>query len=144
MRHIIYNCIRTPDGTELHSRSVHDYCSYTDANGGVYVNDGGNQYLRRSKNVIPATDLTVYADDDHELIREVFKWGTYGKSQDFNRGCTYVPISKLSNKHVEAIIETQAHLPKHMRDIFEDELEYRLKHSEYVEEVEDYRISMAL
>ena len=38
---ILRNIIRTPDGTLLESRTVHDYVSHKDLNGELYINDGG-------------------------------------------------------------------------------------------------------
>ena len=47
MNNLIYNAIRTPDGTILESRSVHDFVGHTDANGKYYAADGGLEYLKR-------------------------------------------------------------------------------------------------
>lgn len=38
---IVYSAIKTPDGTILESKHVHDYQSYLDANGETYLLDGG-------------------------------------------------------------------------------------------------------
>ena len=43
---IIYNAIRTPDGTVIESKHRWDYQAHTDANGQLYAVDGGNDYLR--------------------------------------------------------------------------------------------------
>lgn len=68
-RHLIYNAVRTPDGTILESRHVHDYATHLDANGDEYMVDGGFDYLRRSVNKVPAEDLSLYSDEKHEVIR---------------------------------------------------------------------------
>ena len=82
-KRIIYNAIRTPDGTVLESRHVYDYKTHTDENGEVYMVDGGLEYLRRSYNDgFPAEELSVYLEDGHEVVREVATWGSYGKNGD--------------------------------------------------------------
>lgn len=121
---IVANRIRTPDGTILESMHRHDYVTYTDANGKGYMVDGGLDYLRRNvHDDAPYQELSVYADDPHELIREVFKWGTRGK--DGKQPLTYVPLKDLTDDHIEAILETQTHIQEHIRKIFLDELSFR-------------------
>ena len=121
---IVANRIRTPDGTILESMHRHDYVTYTDANGLEYMVDGGLDYLRRNlHDDAPYEELSVYADDPHELIREVFKWGTRGK--DGNQPLKYVPLKDLTSDHIEAILETQAHISGHIQNIFLDELSFR-------------------
>jgi hypothetical protein len=115
--------IQTPDGTILHSKHRHDYVTHTDANGETYMVDGGFEYRRGSVNKVPAKDLCVYTDDDHQKIREAFCWGTRGK--DGRQPVEYKPLQTLSTEHVEAIIETQHHIPEHIRKVFLDEIEYR-------------------
>ena len=76
-REILVNRIRTPDGTILISRHIHDYVTHLDKNGETYMVDGGNMYLRRSVNIIPAEELSVFIDDDFEKIRNSFyRWNT--------------------------------------------------------------------
>jgi hypothetical protein len=121
---IVSNRIRTPDGTILESMHRHDYVTYTDANGLEYMVDGGLDYLRRNVHEnAPAIDLSVYSDDPHELIREVFKWGTRGK--DGNQLLKYVPLKDLTKDHIEAILETQTHIQEYIRKIFLNELSFR-------------------
>ena len=71
MRKLIKNSIRTPDGTILTSRNVHDYKCYKDKNGDTYTNDGGVEYLRRSVNVIPWEELSLYSDDPFEILEKI-------------------------------------------------------------------------
>ena len=123
-KQIIHNSIRTPDGTILTSASVHDYKVYEDANGHEYMVDGGREYLRR--NVVkeaPHEELTLYTDDPHEKIREVFTWGTYGKKGD--KPLQIKLLKDLTIAHVKAIIRTQSHMPNYMKQMFINELEYR-------------------
>ena len=121
---IVANRIRTPDGTILESKHRHDYVTYTDANGKEYMVDGGLDYLRRNVHEdAPYKELSVYSDDLHELIREVFKWGTRGK--DGKQPLKYVPLKDLTTDHIEAILETQTHISDYIRKIFSDELKFR-------------------
>ena len=118
------NRIRTPDGTILESMHRHDYVTYVDANGKEYMVDGGLDYLRRNvHDDAPYEELSVYTDDLHIEIRNVFKWGTRGK--DGKQPLTYVPLKDLTTEHIEAILDTQTHIQEHIRKIFLDELSFR-------------------
>ena len=85
---IILNRIKTPDGTILTSYFTHDYQSYIDKNGETYIVDGGNEYLRRSVNIEPYEELSVYFSDDerdYPKIRESFHRGSRGKRRSPRR-----------------------------------------------------------
>ena len=123
MRNLLVNAIITPDGTRLESRHRHDYKTHIDVNGDEYMIDGGLDYVRRSVNKEPAIDAFVHDDDPHEIIRESFKWGTYGKKGD--QPLVLIPLKLLDKEHIEAILETQTHLKSPIVKVFEDELEYR-------------------
>lgn len=121
---IVSNRIRTPDGTILESMHRHDYVTYVDKNGKEYMVDGGLDYLRRNiHDDAPHEELSVYSNDSHMLIREVFHWGTRGK--DGKQPLTYVPLKFLTTDHIDAILETQTHIQEHIRKIFLDELDFR-------------------
>lgn len=120
---LVANIIITPDGTKLQSFNRHDYKGHTDANGEYYFIDGGLSYIRSSLNKIPAKYINVFTTDPHEVIREHFHWGTYGKDGD--QPLTYLPLCSLETGHIEAILETQTHLEKHITKIFLDELKFR-------------------
>ncbi len=127
MRKIVANCIRTPDGTILCSRHVHDYATYLDKNGYTYMVDGGRDYLRR--NIVdeaPAEELSVYADDPHEVIRERFDWGTRGK--DGKSPLTFKLLKDLDDGHIMAILDTQKQIADWTRKLFIDELSHRNIH----------------
>ena len=121
---LLVSAIITPDGTRLESRHRHDYQTHIDANGEEYMIDGGLDYVRRSVNKERAVDAFVHDDDTHEVIRESFKWGTYGKKGD--QPLERKPLSLLHTEHIESILETQTHLKSHIVKVFEDELEYRM------------------
>jgi len=123
---IVSNRIRTPDGTILESIHRHDYKTYVDDNGLEYMVDGGLDYLRRNvHDDAPHEEWSVYSNDPHEVIREVFKWGTRGK--DGKQPLIYVPLKDLTTDHIVAILETQDHIQQYIRNIFLDEMIFRAK-----------------
>jgi hypothetical protein len=116
--------MRTPDGTVLTSYYRHDYVTHTDENGEHYMTDGGSAYLRRSLNKVPAEDLTVYMTDDHEANRQAFHWGTRGVNGD--QPVQWKPVADLDTDHIEAILETQAHIRgSFVEELMKAELDYR-------------------
>ena len=130
---LLANRIITPDGTMLQSFSRHDYKKYTDANGKEYMLDGGLEYQRTNiHDDAPHTNACVYSDDPHDVIREAFHWGTYGKVG--NEQLRRVKLSEMSNNHIEAILQTQHHIGQHIRKAFEDEQQYRLDNNINIED----------
>jgi len=125
-KNIISNRIRTPDGTILTSRHVHDYVTYTDKNGEEYMVDGGHQYLRRNINKEPAEELSIYDDAPFEIIRESFEWGTYGK--DGKNALKFVKLSEMSDAHISALFQA-SYLPQRVRNLLCNEVEYRRKNN---------------
>lgn len=123
-RELIYNAIRTPDGTVLVSYHRHDYKSYRDKNGEEYVIDGGLDYIRTSVNKEPAESLAVYDDAPFEEVREVIHRGGRGKNGD--EPLKYVKLSEVDDEWLDAIISyEQEHRPN---NIF---LKYYLAEKEY-------------
>ena len=98
---LIASRIQTPDGTVLWSRYRHDCVFYEDQNGDSYMLDGGTAYRRISVNKEPSKDVSIYDDVDWSIQREYRLRGTF--DQDGNR--VWVPLSKLSNAHLNAILE---------------------------------------
>ena len=124
MRKLIRNAMITPDGTLLQSRHRHDFVQYTDANGLVYMVDGGLDYIRRSINdSAPHVDKCVYDDVPHEEQREVATWGTYGKNGD--EPLSYVTVANMSTEHIKAVIETQDNVLEQLLTVLKAELWYR-------------------
>jgi hypothetical protein len=122
---LLANIIKTPDGTILQSFHRHDCKQHVDAlTGETYRTDGGLYYICRSTNIVPAKCLDVYTDDPHALIRHYFCWGTRGK--DGRQPLTYKPLKDLDTEHIEAILETRHHVPGYIREVFRDELNYRV------------------
>ena len=123
---IVLNRIKTPDGTILTSRHVHDYVTHIDANGEEYMVDGGHEYLRRNVTIEPFIELSVYDDATFEVIRESYEWGTYGK--DGRQQLNFVKISEMSDAHINALIGT-SYIPSHLKDWLETEAVYRIEHN---------------
>lgn len=99
---LIANRIQTPDGTILWSRYTHDCVFYEDNNGERYMLDGGADLYRRiSVNKEPAKDVSIYDDEPWEIQRQYRLRGTFDKED--NR--VWVPLCKLSNDHLTAILE---------------------------------------
>ena len=123
MRKLIKNSIRTPDGTVLTSRHVHDFVSHKDTiTGELYFTDGGLSYLKRSINGIPYGELSLYSDDPFEILRENITWGTYGKNG--NEPLHYKSVSNMSTPHINAIL-SQYKLVEHLKEVFEKEIFFR-------------------
>ncbi len=124
---IIRNAILTPDGTYLRSYHVHDYRAHEDkVTGETYVVDGGNEYLRRSMNDVPAEDLTVYLDDNFEVVRMAFVWKSYGKNLEHAPNGIYIALCDMTDDHIEAILNTQVHIiGTFVEELMVAELQYR-------------------
>lgn len=121
---IVANRIITPDGTELQSFHRHDYKEYTDRNGEVYMVDGGTSYLRRNICKVPYVEASLFANDEHHLIREYCAWGTRGK--DGSEPLHWVKVKDLSTEHIKAILEGGIAY-EWMQKILKDELAWREK-----------------
>ena len=124
MKYLLYNAIKCPDGTILQSRSRHDYIQHLDEiSGELYILDGGLAYQRTSVNQVPFENLAVCTSDQHEVIREVFSWGSYGRDGLSEK--KYILLKDLTDEHIAAILRTQTHLPAEMQKVFKDELQFR-------------------
>lgn len=105
MREIVYNALRTPDGTVIESIHHHDYVEHKDKNGKLYVIDGGLSYVRCSANGDEVL-LTKYSDQPHEQIREyAFRTG-YGKPGTHDYGTFRVTrIADMDDEYLDNAIE---------------------------------------
>jgi len=128
---LLRNAFQTPDGTIMISRSQHDYREYKDDNGKRYMIDGGLAYSRRSAHE-DQVDMCVWSDDDFDIIREGFSWGSYGKLGD--QPLTYVKLKEMTNVHLEACLETQKNMASQIREAMEKELQYREVNKVFVNE----------
>lgn len=118
---ILANIIRTPDGTILQSFHRHDFKTHEDTvTKQIYGVDGGTAYLKRIGGI--CEDLSVYSDDPHELIREWFSWGSYGKTG--KEELRFIKLKDMEDDHVQAVMDLPYVLP-HIRKVMKDELDYR-------------------
>jgi hypothetical protein len=125
---IVYNALKTPDGTIIESRHRHDYVTHTDKNGKGYMIDGGLDYVRSSANG-DEEYLTVRIDDGHDKVREACTWGTYGINGD--QPLSYKKLCDMDTAHIEVLLETQTRIYPAIKTAFETELEFRSNMSEF-------------
>ncbi len=128
---IIYNALKTPDGTIIESRHRHDYVTHTDKNGKEYMIDGGLDYVRSSAHA-DQEYLTVSMDDGHDKVREALTWGTFGKNGD--EPYRKVKLREMSNAHIQACLDTQPRMYQQFRTAMENELAYRKEQNIIIED----------
>lgn len=126
MTYTIYHAATCPDGTYLRCMNNHDYQSHVDTKTGeTYMIDGLGYCIRTSINNVPMTHYVVTTDDEHEVIRRVFTWKSYGK--DGKQPAEYLVLRAMSDEHIRAILRTQRQiLGTPVERVFNDELQYRL------------------
>jgi len=124
MSTLVFNAIRTPDGTVLESRHRHDYVTYQDKNGKEYMVDGGLEYTRRNVHAdAPYEELSVYTTDGHDRVREAVKWGTYGINGD--QPLTHILLKDMNTEHIEACLENVPSMHPAYKESFKEELKLR-------------------
>ena len=126
MSKTIASFIITPDGTKLQSFHVHDFKTHADKNGEQYMIDGGTEYQHGSVNKEPAEVRLVTMDDPHHLRRKHFHWGSYGK--DGKQPLRWIALEDMETEHINAVLETQHHLQDWTKQLFNDELQWRISH----------------
>ncbi len=99
---LIRNAIQTPDGTILESKYRHDYRSHKDANGKVYVVDGGLAYVRTTVHD-DQISLALYDTEPHEIQAQYLTWGSFGIRGD--QPLRDIPIAKMETSHIEAVLK---------------------------------------
>ena len=114
-RKLVANRWIAPDGEILQSKYRHDcvfhQCILTQSQ--CMVDGGIEGYIRLSG---PLRDDCVYSDDPHEKKREAFMWGSRSG---------WVTPAEMTAEHIQAVLDTQSHIPEYIREMFEDEIEYR-------------------
>lgn len=131
---ILFNAIKTPDGTVISSRHVHDYVVHVDSiTGKLYGVDGGASYLKRTGDMGECEDLSIVDSMDFSQIRKKFHWGSYGKDGD--QKVLFRPLESISNSHLNAILENvRFGFGSKFKEWFEQELEYRKKENIFIGE----------
>ena len=119
---ILYQAIRTPDGTLLESKHREDFKEHVDKNGETYMIYGGNDFRRGNVNIEKAEDLTLTTDMSHEHVRDRLTWGTYGIKGD--QPLRYVTLANMDTSHIEAVISTQRISPAR-KEVMAEELRFR-------------------
>lgn len=105
MRKLVYNAIRTPDGTVLESLDRHDFNKYVDKNGKTYIIDGGLEYIRRSFNGDEVI-LAKFEDQPHEEIRDYAFRSGYGKPGTDDYGTFRITrIADMDDDYLDNSIE---------------------------------------
>lgn len=133
---IVHNAIQTPDGTIIESRHRHDYVEYIDANGNEYMVDGGTDYLRRGYTVADYTEMSLYEDDDIEVIRKVVTRG--GRGKDGKQPLTFTPICEMNDAWLQAAIAYNTDYgmgTSVMNRIYAREQEYRKQNNITIDDI---------
>lgn len=139
MKELIANWIMAPDGTAIPSFYSHDYRSHTsidtvDTLGNIVssracTNDGGSSLIVNRSGQY--TDMSVYSDDPFEVIRRFVCRG--GRGVDGDKPLTWVPLFKINNNWLKAIIDYVDEDNKYLK-YYKKELEYRKENNIFVEE----------
>ena len=58
----------------------------------------------------------------HLTTRQLLRWGTLGKHPTSNTTYKWVAIKDLSDNHIQAILRTQFHIGRWLRDILHEEI----------------------
>ena len=121
MKQIVYNSITCLECLEtLVSYHRHD-CKMCSCKNGTMV-DGGTDYLRYGGKDMRKLSLhTVYSDEDFSRVRQYATRGSRGK--DGKQPLTYIPISKMDDDYLEAVLDyggAEWHL-----DLIRKEIEWR-------------------
>lgn len=124
---IVGNTCITPDGTVLHSKHRHDHVEHIDKHTGeLYFLDGGNDYVRCSRNGVWPIVRTVTMKDPHGSRRQIFAWRTFGKDGEFLPEGKWVYLEDMETEHIQSILDTQQHIKgTYIEVLFKDELAWR-------------------
>ena len=130
---ILFNAIKTPDGTILSSRHRHDYVEYEDTKTGkLYGVDGGADYFRRIGDVSDCEDLSITDKTPISEIRQKFHWGSRGVNGD--EPIKMLRLSNLTNNHIEAILKNVfQNREGTFKKWFTEELEFRKENDILIE-----------
>jgi hypothetical protein len=84
--------------------------------------DGGTAYLRYgAKNMRKIELITVYADDDYEIVRKYATRGSRGVNGD--QPLTWIQLCDMDDDHLEACLDYGG--PDWHMDLIRKEIEYR-------------------
>jgi hypothetical protein len=138
MNRLVYNAIRTPDGTLLESHHAHDFKAHEDQNGQTYIVDGGRDYLKRSLHRdSPAEELSLYESDPQEQVGKAVKWGTYGIKGD--QPLNWKRLRDMDLDHLKACLTNVPTMGGVMRNCIMREITWREENEQNKEEAKDGR-----
>jgi len=119
---LLRNALKTPDGTIIESHSRYDFKRHKDANGKIYMVDGGLDYARSSSNG-DEEYLHVYSDQvNHDQARKIVTWGTRGIKGD--QPLKYIKVSEMEDDHIVAVLNV-CNPYKQIVKVMLDELKHR-------------------
>jgi hypothetical protein len=133
---LLVNSIKTPDGTILTSRSIHDFVAHDDTVTGTrYALDGGLNYRR----ILPGgmyQDLSVYSDDPFEKIRESLS--RLGRGKNFDKPAQWFALKEMNDNWLAELIPwLEDHQPNNRyKKYYLQEIEYRKANGITVKEEE--------
>lgn len=105
MRKLIYNALRTPDGTVIESLHRHDYKYHIDANGKDYVIDGGTDYTHSTVHGDEEL-IQVFADEPFEKVRKYAYRTGHGKPGSADYGTfRKTTLEQMTDEHLEASLD---------------------------------------
>jgi len=123
---LAYNAIRMPDGTVLDSTHQHDYQTHTQEDGFFGFIDGGHSYSRYGgTDPSKIQNISLGFDAPHEQLREVFRWGTYGKSGKKN--LHYIVLKYIIDEHLITLVDYTKN-DEDVNQLFINEMIYRKTH----------------
>ena len=126
MRQLIYNAVKCLECNEtIVSRYGHDYKLCGCPNGAMV--DGGLDYQRYgAKSMSKIVAISIYADDDFEVVRKYAARGSRGK--DGLQELSWIAICDMDDDHLQAVVDyggADWHI-----DLIKKEIEYRKKNEE--------------
>lgn len=90
---------------------------------GMNIVYGGLEYLRRSYNLaFPPVEMSVYADDDFELVRKSLIWGARGVSRIDS--LKYLTLVEQQSDDIKNILSADYKIRNYVRELLEKELLY--------------------
>lgn len=126
MKQLLVNMIQCPDGTILESRYRHNFVEHIQDDGRRYYIDGGLSYNHVGYSDEKYKDLSCYVGDAHNIIRERFTWGSYGRDGD--EPLHYIKLKDLTDEHLDNLIVYTAEVhtyPRRINDLFINEKYFR-------------------
>ena len=69
--------------------------------------------------------MSLYMDDDFEMLRTILSWGSKGK--DGTQDMQFIPLCNMENSHITAILNLGFSSGVYS-ELFRKELEYRKDH----------------